>query len=90
MDKKPSSIGIYIKVAILIIGLIVAYILLPNSWENLGNTYKPRTVEKEGGPTPTSLQFKNPFKYDKNANPPKKIEPKQHENGAKDKSIFWK
>jgi len=47
-------------------------------------------VEKEGGPTPTSLQFKNPFKYDKNGNPPKKIEPKQHENGAKDKSIFWK
>ena len=90
MEKKSSNIGIYIKITILIIGLIVAYILLPKSWENLGDTYKPRTVEKDGGPTPTSLQFKNPFKYDNNTNPVKKIEPKKHENGEKQESIFWK
>lgn len=88
-EKENSNIGIYIKIAILIIGLILAYIFMPKSWENLGDTYKPRTVEKDGGPTPTSLQFKNPFKYD-GYQPVKKIEPKPHENAGKNESIFWK
>ena len=89
MEEKESNIGIYIKIAIIIIILILAYIYLPKSWSNMGETYKPRTVDKSGGPTPTSLQFKNPFKYD-NYKPAKKVEPqKPTGNGEEKKPTFW-
>ncbi len=88
MEEEKSNIGIYIKIAIVIIILILAYIFLPKSWSNMGDTYKPRTVDKSGGPTPTSLQFKNPFKYD-GYKPAKKIEPKPTGNGEEQKPTFW-
>ncbi|ADG92531.1 hypothetical protein Arnit_0867 [Arcobacter nitrofigilis DSM 7299] len=88
-EKESSNKGLYIIISLVIIVLVVAYILLPKSWANLGNTYKPRTVEKDEGPTPTSLQFRSPFKYD-NYKPDKRIEPKRKEQGQKDKPMFWK
>ncbi|MGB9801559.1 MAG: hypothetical protein ACPLSX_01230 [Arcobacter sp.] len=88
-EKESSNKWLYIIISLVIIVLVVAYILLPRSWSSLGDTYKPRTVEKEGGPTPTSLQFRNPFKYD-NYKPEKRIEPKRKEQGQKDKPLFWK
>ncbi|RXJ81834.1 hypothetical protein [Arcobacter sp. F2176] len=88
-EKESSNKWLYIIISLVIIILVVAYILLPKSWSSLGDTYKPRTVEKNGGPTPTSLQFRNPFKYD-NYKPEKRIEPKQREQGQKDKPLFWK
>ncbi len=87
--KGSSNKGLYIITLLIIIILTIAYILLPKSWSNLGDTYKPRTVEKDGGPTPTSLQFRSPFKYD-NYKPDKRIEPKRKEQGQKDKPMFWK
>jgi hypothetical protein len=89
MEKEPSNKGLYIIISLVIIILVVAYIILPRSWSNLGEVYKPRTVEKDGGPTPTSLQFKNPFKYD-NYKPVKRIEPPKTEQGQTKKSMFWK
>ncbi|MGB5918024.1 MULTISPECIES: hypothetical protein [unclassified Arcobacter] len=88
-EKESSNKWLYIIISLVIIVLVVAYILLPRSWSSLGDTYKPRTVEKDGGPTPTSLQFRNPFKYD-NYKPEKRIEPKRKEQGQKDKPLFWK
>ncbi|MGB7402505.1 MAG: hypothetical protein WA916_07985 [Arcobacter sp.] len=88
-EKESSNKWLYIIISLVIIVLVVAYILLPRSWSSLGDTYKPRTVEKEGAPTPTSLQFRNPFKYD-NYKPEKRIEPKRKEQGQKDKPLFWK
>jgi len=90
MDKKTNSnIGFYLKILLIIIVLIIAYILLPKSWSNMGDTYRPRTADKSGSPTPTSLQFRDPFKYD-NYKPQKKIESKPKEQGQKNKSLFWK
>jgi hypothetical protein len=89
MKEKTSSIGMYITVVILIIILTLLYLYLPKSWSNMGDTYKPRTVDKSGGPTPTSLQFKNPFKYD-NYKPSKRVEPQQPTgNGEEKKPTFW-
>ena len=88
-EKESSNKWLYIIISLVIIVLVVAYILLPRSWSSLGDTYKPSTVEKDGGPTPNSLQFRNPFKYD-NYKPEKRIEPKRKEQGQKDKPLFWK
>ncbi|WP_428023553.1 hypothetical protein [Arcobacter sp.] len=89
MEKESSNLGTYIIIAIILIVLTVAYIFMPKSWENLGDNYKPRTVDKSGGPTPTSLQFKNPFKYDNNK-APKRVEPVKPTGNETPKPLFWK
>ena len=94
---KKANIYITLTVIILIGGL--AYLIIPSSfWKNTGSSQFKSPVHggsmsssRDGGPTPTSLQFKDPFKYD-NYKPSKKDEflKKREENKKEGGNLFWK
>lgn len=99
MNKNSKKASTVITSLVVIIILIIAYFLIPNSfWNSVGskNFKSPShtgTISKDGGPTPTSLRFNSPFKYD-NYTPSKKDEflKKREENSKKSSggSLYWK
>lgn len=100
MNKNNKNANTVVTLLIvLIIGTIIYFLIPKDFWNSVGskNFKSPpnvgSSVNTEGGPTPTSLQFRNPFKYDK-YEPTKKEEflKKRQENGknVEGKPLYWK
>jgi hypothetical protein len=70
MRENSNRIMIYIKIVILIVGIILLIIFLPKdeSWEKLGDSYNPMSTEAKNNSTmeadPIKLQFRTGFEYD--------------------------
>lgn len=100
MKKNSKNGNTVVTLVILIVLVGIIYLMIPNDfWDSVGskNFKSPSHVAasntKENGPTPSILQFKDPFKYDK-YEPTKKEEflKKRQENGknAEGKPLYWK
>lgn len=72
MREDSNRIVIYLKILILIIGIVFLITFIPKdeSWEKLGDVYNPMSTETKNNSKittdPIKLQFRTGFEYDYN------------------------
>lgn len=88
MKKAPKKSGLYIKIAIVLVVVLLGYFFMPTNQNSFSNTYKLRGTSSTGDPI--KLQFRNGFQYDK-YEPAKKstFMQKRMEDDKEKKPIFW-
>lgn len=90
MSKTPNKSGLYIKIAITLVVVLLGYFFIPMGQNNsFNNAAKLRGTSTVG--EPIKLQFRNGFNYDK-YEPSKKstfMQKRMEENDKEKKPIFW-